>query len=410
MLPPALLLPLLLPLLLLAACTPVLRPAPPAPPPAPPPVADRLDLAPATFAALPGWDEDRVGEALPALLRSCGHIARAAADGDSFATDPRFGRIGDWRQACAAVQAAEGKGEAAVRAAIEAAFTPFAATAAGRDSGLFTGYYEPLLQGSRRQGRRYTVPLYRRPPDLIDIDLGRFAPDLAGRRIAGKLNGGALEPYPSRREIDQGALQARQLELVWVESAVDAFFLQVQGSGRVRLAEGGEVRVGYAGSNGRAYAAIGRVLAERGEIPPGGVTMQSIRAWLAANPARAQALLWENPSFVFFRELTGDGPVGAQGVALVPERSLAVDPRFVPLSTPLWLAATAPSPRAGAPDRPYRRLLVAQDVGGAIKGPLRGDVFFGFGPDAESVAGRMQHQGRLFLLLPRAAAARVATR
>ena len=196
------------------------------------------------------------------------------------------------------------------------------------------------------------------------------------------------------------------------DDPVDAFFLHVQGSGRIALAGGGELRVGYAGSNGRAYVSIGRALIERGAIAREDVSLQSIRAWLAAHPDEAAGVLALNPSYIFFRVLDGamddeDGPLGSQGVALTPGRSLAVDRRFLPLGAPLWLDIMAPAAEPGAPDRRVRRLVVAQDTGGAIRGPLRGDLFWGFGAEAESVAGRMKHQGRYFLLLPRGVAERL---
>jgi len=230
----------------------------------------------------------------------------------------------------------------------------------------------------------------------VDDDLGQFRDTLRGERIAGRVEGGRLHPYPDRGTIDRGALAGRGLELLWVDDAVDAFFLQIQGSGRVTMADGSVIRVGYDGQNGHPYVAVGRVLIQRGIMTPEQVSMQSIRAWLAANPTAAPDLLRENPSFVFFRELTGDGPVGAQGVALTPGRSLAVDPRFLPLGAPMWLDVE--DPRV-AGDR-IRRLVVAQDTGGAIRGPVRGDLFWGHGAAAEDAAGRMRSQGRYWLLLP----------
>jgi membrane-bound lytic murein transglycosylase A len=244
------------------------------------------------------------------------------------------------------------------------------------------------------------VPLYARPPELVTVDLGKFRQDLRGKRIAGRLEGGALAPLPDRAAIEKGALARRRLELVWVDSPVDAFFLQIQGSGRVQLAEGGEMRVGYAADNGHPYTAIGRELVRRGVYQPKEVSMQSIRRWLESNPAEAGALMQVDASYVFFQKVEGEGPLGAEGVALTPGRSLAVDRGHWPLGVPLWLDGTAPSPREGEPDRPLRRLLIAQDTGGAIRGPIRGDVFWGAGPEPEAIAGRMKNTGRLWVLLP----------
>ena len=201
------------------------------------------------------------------------------------------------------------------------------------------------------------------------------------------------------RSIDAGALAGKHLEMVWVDDPVAAFFLHIQGSGRVELPGGKTLRVGYAGQNGHAYVAIGKVLLERGELKREEVSLQSIRRWLADHPAEARDLLAENPSYVFFQKLAG-GPVGSEGVELTAGRSLAVDLAFLPLGVPLWLAASRPNVDPSQPDLPLQRLLVAQDTGGAITGPLRGDVFWGHGAEAEEIAGRMKNRGRLWLLLP----------
>lgn len=378
-----------------AACAPVV----------PPP--DRLALAPARFADLPGWRDDRQAEALAAWLRSCTRLHRLAPeralDGFAFA-----GTVRDWQDACAQAANVPAGNDGAARAFFEAAFVPVALRNNDRAEGLFTGYYEPTLKGSRTFGGAFRIPLYGRPADLITVDLGLFRDTLKGQRIAGRVENGTLKPYPDRAAIDGGALAGRGLELVWVDDPVEAFFLQVQGSGRVELDGGSVLRVGYAAQNGHAYTAIGRTLAERGALPKDELSMQSIRAWLAANPDQAYDIMRTNRAYVFFRELKEEGPVGAEGAVLTPGRSLAVDRQYLPLGAPVWLAATHPAPAAGAPDRSLRRLMVAQDTGGAIKGPVRGDVFWGPGRDAAEIAGRMKHQGRYWLLLPKAVAARLA--
>jgi membrane-bound lytic murein transglycosylase A len=358
-----------------------------------------LVLTPATFADLPGWREDAIAQALPALLRSCRRLA-SLPEGEPLGRDGFAGTAGDWRPACAAAARVPAGNHAAARTFFEAHFRPFAAADGGERSGLFTGYYEALLQGSRKRSARYHVPLYGRPPELVTVDLGKFRADLHGKRIAGRVEGGVLIPLPDRAAIDKGALSRRGLELGWVDSPVDAFFLQIQGSGRVRLAEGGEIRVGYAGDNGRPYTAIGRELIRRGVYQPAEVSMQSIRGWLEAHPGEADALMETDASYVFFQEVKGEGPLGAEGVPLTPGRSLAVDRGHWPLGVPLWLDTMAPSPRDGDPDRPLRRLFIAQDTGGAIRGPIRGDVFWGAGPTPEAIAGKMKHPGRLWVLLP----------
>ncbi len=367
-----------------------------------PPPPDRLVLRPASFADLPGWQQDQVSQALPALLRSCGPRLRQPKDRRLGLA----GSSGDWAEACAAAQALPGGDDAAARQFFETYFRPVQVTNRGAARGLFTGYFEISVNGSLTRSARYHVPLYLRPPDLVAVDLGDFRPEWKGQRLAGRVVGGALKPYPDRSAIVAGALADRGLELVWLDDPVDAFFLEVQGSGRVTLDSGGELAVGYAAQNGRPYVSIGRELIVRGDMQRGQVSLQTLRAWLAAHPDQAQDVMNLNPSYVFFRRLRGDGPLGAEGVALTPGRSLAVDRHYLPLGVPVWLDATRPAVDDQAPDQPLQRLLVAQDTGGAIRGPVRGDVFWGHGADAAAIAGRMQNTGRYWLLLPKVVAAR----
>jgi membrane-bound lytic murein transglycosylase A len=341
---PRLLLALLVPFV--AACAPVKPPA------------DRLVLVPASFADLPGWNDDDPSAALPAWRASCARLNAHA----------------QWQSACAALARVPDGEPIAARAYFEQWLRPWRATNNGEARGLFTGYYEAELRGARQPSAVNAVPIYALPDDLVTADLGLWRAELRGQRITGKVQANALRPYEDRAAIDAGALGGRAAVIAWVDSAADAFFLHIQGSGRVLLDDGGVVHVGFAGQNGHAYVAIGRLLADRGAIARDAVTMQSIRAWMAANPAAATALMAENPSYVFFRELDGPGPVGAQGTVLTPGRSLAVDPAFVALGTPLWLDAEHP-----AGGQRLRRLVIAQDTGGAIKGPVRGDLFWGYG-------------------------------
>ncbi|MFM8678123.1 MAG: murein transglycosylase A [Alphaproteobacteria bacterium] len=379
-------------LLGLAACAPT----------TPPPPAGVARLSPASFRDLPGWDGDRVAEAIPAISRSCARIGRLPDD--RMLGPPAYGRAGDWRTACAALPARPD--EASARAFLEAEFRPLALSDAGQAEGLFTGYYEPLLRGSRRPGGAFRTPLLARPDDMVAVELGQFREAWRGERLVGRVVDGALRPYESRAEIEAGALAGRARPIAWVDDPVDAFFLQIQGSGRVALAEGGEMRVGYAAQNGHGYVPVGRILAERGEISREQVSMQSIRAWMARDARAAQDLMNANPSFVFFREISGEGPIGSEGVALVPGRSLAVDRSHVALGVPVWLDAQDPLDEA----RRVRRLLVAQDTGGAIRGVVRGDVFWGTGEEAAERAGRMRSRGRAWVLVPRDLAARAEGR
>jgi len=270
-----------------------------------------------------------------------------------------------------------------------------------RAGAFFTGYYAPELHGARRKTDRFRYPLYLRPRDLVTVDLGEFKRDLAGRRIGGRIAGGAFRPYFDRTAIDDGALAMRGLELLWVDDPLALFFLQIQGSGTVILPDGSRVRVGYAADNGFDYTPIGRVLVARGALPADGVSLQSIRDWLRAHPEEARGVMDQDESYVFFRVLPGD-VVGSLGVPLTPGRSIAVDPKFVPLGLPLYAATLLPAlPETGERATLFGRVFVAEDTGGAIKGPLRADLFWGSGPRAEALAGRMRQPGRLYLLLPR---------
>jgi len=353
----------------------------------PTPPDERPVFENARFADLSGWRTDAHAAALGALIRSCPPMEKRGI--------PGFGSTADWRAICAEARNIPSGNNNAARRFFERNFEPRAVRGPGGRTGLITGYYEPELRGARKRTKHFNVPLHLRPDDLVSVNLGRFDKDLKGKRIAGRVVKGILVPYHDRARIERGALLGRKLELVWVDSAADAFFLHIQGSGRIRLRDGNIMRVGYAGTNGFPYTAIGRELIRRGEIPRKNMSMQAIRTWLAAHPAKGTAMMRTNKSYVFFRRLTGPGPLGAQGVALTPERSLAVDRRMLPLGLPVWLETKRPD---GAP---FRRLMVAQDTGGAIRGAVRADVFWGPGAGAAEMAGRMKSDGRYWFLVPR---------
>jgi membrane-bound lytic murein transglycosylase A len=346
----------------------------------------RLTLVPARFDRLAGWGEDRIVAALPALLRSCrklsakpDHARIGRKLGLAKVATPDFGTVADWRPVCVAAASVPPGDEKAARQFFETNFVPFLAGNNGEPDGLFTGYFEITLNGSRKRFGPYQTPLYRRPPE-------------PGRH--------------TRAEIEDGALAGKGLELLWIDDPAAAFFLEIQGSGRVNLPDGGLVRVGYDGKNGKPYVAVGRLLIERGELPRDKVTMASIRGWMAEHPKKAALLRRENPSFVFFREISGEGPLGAQLVPLTAGRSLAVDRAFIPLGAPIWIDVR----QRFAPYDTIRRLVVAQDTGGAIRGPVRGDLFWGHGREAAEGAGAMNARGRYFLLLPKSVAARLGAR
>jgi membrane-bound lytic murein transglycosylase A len=357
----------------------------------------KLRLEPVSFAQLPGWDRDNVAAAIPALLKSC---ARRLAQPAQAPVGPHgvAGTVEDWRAPCAAAATVRHGDNAAAHRYFAQWFRPWLATNNGDATGLFTGYYQPLLEGARGKSSRYATPLLRRPSDLVMVQLGLFRPEWRGDRIAGRVVKGNLEPYPSRAEIEAGALDTNRLALYWVTNPIDAFFLEVQGSGKVRLPDGRMVSLGYDGQNGRPYVSIGKVLIQRGELTASQVSLGSIRDWIRAHPAQGAALMDENPSYVFFKEVKGDTPIGAEGAVLTAERSLAVDRAFLPLGAPMFLDA-----RDG--DRTLQRLVIAQDTGGAIRGPVRGDLYCGFGADAERQAGNMKAHGRYFLFLPKSVAA-----
>ena len=371
--------------------------------PEPVKVPEPLVLTETSYADLPGWNADTLWQALPALRRSCGRLL-GQPDNRPVGPDRLAGTVGDWRRPCIALaRSSEGDG-AALRATLEAEFTPFQVVGAGTTEGLFTGYYEAELRGALRPGGAYRWPLFGLPKDLISVDLSQFRADLDGERIYGRVRDRRLVPYFNRAEIDSGVLAERGLELLWVDDPVDAFFLHIQGSGRVKLPDGSTIRVGFAGSNGLPFFPIGRALIDEGKVSRDRASMQEIRKWLRGNPQKAAAMMRRNTRYIFFRKIDGEGPVGAQGVALTAGRSLAVDPSFIPLGAPIWLDTTWP-----ASDRPLRRLMVAQDTGSAIKGAVRGDFYWGTGEAALAEAGRMRQRGAYYLLLPNTVAERRRT-
>ena len=389
----------LLPVLLLAACsqlqpeknTPVCpstvtcAPCPscaPATTSATPPAAFSRSFQAANWSDLPGWASDDTDAAWPGFLLSCRGMA-------SKPHGPA------WKRVCELAKSDSGKN---TRQFFEANLKPHAVLSAdGNATGLVTGYYEPLLRGSRTQTDAFAQPVRGVPDDLLTIDLSTLFPELKDKRVRGRLEGNKVVPYWSRAEIGARGDKVPSRTLLYTDDAVELFFLQVQGSGRVKMPDGSMVRLNYGDQNGHPYQSIGKVLIERGELKLEEASMQGIQAWARANPAKLNDLLNANPSYVFFREIPNskDGPQGALGVPLVAERSIAIDPRSVPLGAPVFLATTRPNS-----SQVMNRLVMAQDTGGAIKGAVRADFFWGFGKEAGELAGRMKQSGKMWVLFP----------
>jgi membrane-bound lytic murein transglycosylase A len=354
----------------------------------------KLTLTPVALSDLPGWGSFDERAALVAFRRSCGAILKLQAPS---ALGDYSGHAGDWFSVCRAALAAN---ENKAREFFEARFSAFEI---GGEA-LVTGYYEPLLHGSRTRHGEYQTPVYATPRDLVSADLGAFRPEWAGERIAGHVSDRHLVPYATRAEIDEFPPPASVH--FYGNDPVAVFFLHIQGSGRVALDDGATIRVAYAAQNGRPYSAIGAKLVTLGVLTHQTVSMQSIRAWLKANPSGARQLMESNQSFIFFREApVGDaslGSPGSEGVALTPGASIAVDPKFHALGVPFFIATHLPD------GTKLQNLFVAQDTGGAIRGPARVDIFFGQGARAETLAGEMKSAGHLYILLPKQLAAKIA--
>jgi membrane-bound lytic murein transglycosylase A len=352
---------------------------PPQPKPPAPETARYLAMS---FEALPGWSRATLEPSLRAFLAGCPRITGAALS-----------------RVCALGQALPKGDEAAARQFFESAFTPYALVSSeGPDSGQITGYYEPIIDGSRWYNAINRYPIFGVPDDLITVDLASISPETRNLRLRGRVEGRRLVPYPTRAEIDARGPSYPAPVIAWTADPVALFFLQIQGSGQVRIDGRERIRVGFADQNGHPYRSLGRYLVDRGEMPLEQASMQGIQAWAMANPGKLQEALNANPSYVFFRELpvTEDGPVGALGTPLASGHSLAVDRRFVPLGAPVFLATTYP-----LSEERLERLMAAQDVGGAIRGVVRADFFWGTGAEAGALAGRMRQQGKMWLLWPR---------
>ena len=332
---------------------------------------------------LPEWSTIDLTPSWAALLQSCRVLKNKP----------------QWQQVCTGAELIDRNDSAAQRKFYEDKLLPFQIfNPDGSENGVITGYYEPLLMGSRFKTERFRYPIYAAPEDMLEIDLGDTYPQLKGQRLRGRLSGKKVVPYYNRAEIDAGTEGLKGREIFWVENAVELFFLQIQGSGRIELADGRQIKIGYADQNGHPYVSIGKKLIEMGEMKLEDASMQGIKAWGEKNPEKLLPLLELNPSYVFFRELPENisAPLGAMGIPLTNEYSIAIDPRAIPLGSPVFLATTQPNSTT-----PLNRLMLAQDTGGAIRGAVRADFFWGFGEKAGAQAGRMKQQGRMWVLFPK---------
>jgi membrane-bound lytic murein transglycosylase A len=333
---------------------------------------NQVGMVPTSFNEIAGWSDDKQDEALAAFRRSCPKLTaspetKILTDGGQKTVTP-----GEWKQICDNAAAVKDGDTRAARRFFEENFRPVVVQTRGN----FTGYFEPDLRGSRAPSRLFTVPVYRRPPDLKE------------------------QPYYTRAEIEQGALKGKGLEIAWVQDPVALFEVQVQGSGRIHLAEGGTLSLGFDGSNNRPYTAIGGVLADMGVMRRDEVTWPAIRDWLKRNPQQAREVMRKNERYIFFKDTRSGAATGAEGVALTAQRSIAIDVAFTPYGTPIWIDTYRPVAGKPGANEVYRRLLIAQDTGTAIKGAARGDVFFGSGAQASDWAGRMVGSGRAIVLVP----------
>ena len=340
-------------------------------------------LRPAHWADMPGLAQDDWLASWAAWMQSCQGLKKKP----------------DWQAVCATAQTVKADDAVAIQAYWQQNFNVYSAWQEdGAQQGLMTGYYQPVLKGARIASERYPVPLYKVPADLITVNLSSLFPDLKYKRVRGRVQGQTLVPYLTRAEIEQPQSPLAGNELLWVNDAVEAFFLQVQGSGIVELENGERLPVGYADQNGHPYRSIGKLLVERGEMQASEASMQGIKTWGQQHPDQLQDLLNANPSYVFFKLLPAglSGPLGALGVPLTGARSVAVDPFYIPLGAPVYLATTYPNS-----ENPLQQLMVAQDTGGAIKGGVRADVYWGEGDSAGKLAGAMRQQGQLWVWLPK---------
>lgn len=359
-----------------------------------------------SFEQLPGWNNAHLVESFNTFKISCKAFVRQKPE-QVVGTDHIDLKAGDWRPACEEALKHQRITESKARKFFHQWFMPVEFFDKKPVKGLFTGYYMPLLKGSYKKSKRFHVPLYETPDNLITIDLGLFFPHLKNKKIIGRLVDKRVIPYFTRKEINAGAIKNHANVLLWVEDPIDRLFLEIQGSGIIEFKSGKRILVGYDAQNGAPYTSIAGVLIKKGVMTKDNASMQGIKNYLARHPNQRDAIINKNKSFVFFRTLNTDAALGSQGVALTPGYSMAVDRAWVPMGVPLWLSTSRPSSKKPERNIPFQRLMIAQDTGGAIKGKVRGDVYWGGGEKATAIAGHMKNEGYYWLLLPRHAVQRM---
>ncbi len=363
------------------------------------PSSHSIQVKATTFSNLPGWQSTQALSSLHTFRRSCRHFLQMNPKysvGNTW-----FGlHAKDWRPACEAAVALQTDSEIQAKNFFETWFQPMEFSNDHAITGLFTGYYLPSVAASLTKTQEYTVPVYGLPNNLLRIKLSDFDPTLPTRQLFGRLENNRVLPFYSREEIDQGAIAGKAPILAYLRSPIDRLLIEIQGSALLNLPDGTQLNLGYAGKNGLTYTAIGHVLIKRKILPANQVSIQSIRAYLESHPEESDEIIHKNRSFVFFEVLTKRGAYGTLGTRLTQGYSLAVDPEWVPLGMPVWLATTYPDAHSNQ-YHSLHRLMIAQDTGGAIKGTVRGDVYWGNGDDAAAIAGKMKSKGRYWLLVPK---------
>lgn len=361
---------------------------------------------PVSFEELPGWNKAELKKSLETFQTSCRAFIKQDPD-RAVGTQDIDLQAKDWQPACRAALKINPATKKSAKLFFQQWFSPVEFYDVKPVKGLFTGYYMPLIKGSYSKTDEFSVPLYEVPDNLVSVDLSLFLPELKNRRIVGRISNNKLVPYYNREQINHGAIANNAKVLVWIHSPIDRLFLEIQGSGIIEVEDGKRIFVGYDAENGAPYTAVAGILIKRGIMTKHNASMQAIKRYLEAHPKEMNKVINKNKSFVFFRKLSMEAAQGAQGVALTPGYSMAIDKQWIPMGAPLWLSTTRPDDNNPDVNKPMQRLMIAQDTGGAIRGKVRGDVFWGGGDKATMIAGHMKNEGHYWLLIPKHALSRL---